>query len=162
MASRGSLPDTRFPDVRDHFRRAGMRWTPQRRLILEVLETTAGHVTGSDLVERCRSIDPQTTPSTVYRTLRVLEDVGLLRHAHGLDGREEFHVRPGTEHGHLHCGACGVSWEIGSDEAAATIEAFRRARGFEVDLSHLTVVGRCRTCAAATTAAGSPSRATDG
>jgi len=153
MISRGSAPDARFPDVREHLRRAGMRWTPQRRLILEVLDQTAGHVTGSDLVERCRSIDPGTTPSTVYRTLRVLEDVGLVRHAHGLDGREEFHVRPADEHGHLHCETCGSSWEIGSDEAAATIEAFRRGRGFEVDLSHLTVVGRCRACASKATVA---------
>jgi Fur family ferric uptake transcriptional regulator len=146
MIDKGSRPDARFPDAREHLRSAGMRWTPQRRLILEVLDETAGHVTGSELVDRCRSIDPATTPSTVYRTLRALEDVGLVRHAHGLDGREEFHVRPGDEHGHLHCEACGSSWEIGSDEAAATIEAFRSARGFEVDLSHLTVVGRCRSC----------------
>jgi Fur family transcriptional regulator, ferric uptake regulator len=147
MITGGSPAETRFPDVREHLRRAGMRWTPQRRLILEVLDQTAGHVTGSDLVERCRSIDPGTTPSTVYRTLRALEDVGLVRHAHGLDGREEFHVRPGDEHGHLHCDGCGSSWEIGSVEAQATIDAFRRGRGFEVDLSHLTVVGRCRACA---------------
>jgi Fur family ferric uptake transcriptional regulator len=149
MAGPGPSAEPRFPDVREHLRRAGMRWTPQRRLILEVLDTTAGHVTGSDLVERCRSIDPATTPSTVYRTLRVLEDVGLVRHAHGADGREEFHVRPADEHGHLHCEVCGQSWEIGSAEAAATIEAFRSDRGFEVDLSHLTVVGRCRACATA-------------
>jgi Fur family ferric uptake transcriptional regulator len=147
MTDVGSLPETFLPDVREHLRRAGMRWTPQRRLILEVLDQTAGHVTGSALVVRCRSIDPATTPSTVYRTLRVLEDVGLVRHAHGLDGREEFHVRPADEHGHLHCEDCGESWEIGSAEAAALIAAFRAERGFEVDLSHLTVVGRCRSCA---------------
>lgn len=146
-------PDTRFSDVREHLRQAGMRWTPQRRLILEVLDRTNGHVTGSELVDRCRSIDPATTPSTVYRTLRVLEDVGLVRHAHGVDGREEFHVRPADEHGHLHCDMCGSSWEIGADEAAATIEAFRRARGFEVDLSHLTVVGRCAACSSTAGAA---------
>jgi Fur family ferric uptake transcriptional regulator len=149
VIAKGAQPDARFPEVRAHLRDAGMRWTPQRRLILEVLDETAGHVTGSELVDRCRSIDPATTPSTVYRTLRALEDVGLVRHAHGLDGREEFHVRPGDEHGHLHCQDCGTSWEIGSDEAAAMIEAFRRARGFEVDLSHLTVAGRCRSCAQA-------------
>jgi Fur family ferric uptake transcriptional regulator len=156
MTALGSSPDPPIADVREHLRRAGMRWTPQRRLILEVLDRTDGHVTGSDLVERCRSIDPATTPSTVYRTLRVLEEVGLVRHAHGLDGREEFHVRPADEHGHLHCGVCGESWEIGSTEAAAMIGAFRRERGFEVDLSHLTVVGRCRDCDSRLKAAGPP------
>lgn len=136
-------------EVRDHFRRIGLRWTPQRRLLLEVLEATDGHVTGSELVERCRLEDPETTPSTVYRTLRVLEEVGVVRHAHGADGREEFHIRPSAEHGHLHCSACGSSWEIGPGEAGATIRSFREQLGFEVDLSHLTVVGRCAQCQAA-------------
>jgi Fur family ferric uptake transcriptional regulator len=133
-------------DLREHFHRRGMRWTPQRRLIVEVLEGTAGHVTGSELVERCRSIDPETTPSTVYRTLRVMEEVGFVRHAHGVDGREEFHVRPVDEHGHLYCTSCGSSWEIGADEARTMIESFRADRGFAVDLGHLSVVGTCATC----------------
>ena len=138
-----------WTEVRDHFRRLGMRWTPQRRLILEVLEATDGHVTGSELVERCRAEDPETTPSTVYRTLRVLEDLGVVRHAHGADGREEFHVRPLGVHGHLHCSSCGSSWEIGPQDAGATVRSFRSRLGFEVDLSHLTVVGRCAACVAA-------------
>ena len=62
---------------------AGLRWTPQRRLLLEVLARTDGHVTGSELVERCRAVDPATTPSTVYRTLDVLEELGIVRHTHG-------------------------------------------------------------------------------
>jgi Fur family ferric uptake transcriptional regulator len=148
MTLTGSLPD-RAVELRDHFRRRGMRWTPQRRLIVEVLDQTSGHVTGSELVERCRTIDPETTPSTVYRTLRVMEEVGLVRHAHGIDGREEFHVRPADEHGHLHCTSCGQSWEIGPDEARATIQAFGRSRGFHVDLGHLSVVGLCATCSEA-------------
>src|SRR3972149_3535742 len=45
-----------------------------------------GHVTGAELVERCRAVDPATTPSTVYRTLDVLEELGIVRHAHGADG----------------------------------------------------------------------------
>ena len=141
-------------EVRDHLRRRGLRWTPQRRLILEVLDQTAGHVTGAELIERCRSLDPETTPSTVYRTLRVLEELGLVRHAHGADGREEFHVRPGGDHGHLYCGTCGTTWEIDAAEAAATVSSFRRRRGFEVDLTHLTVVGICADCRKMATGSG--------
>ena len=125
-----------------------MRWTPQRRLILDVIEATAGHVTAAELVERCRAQDPETTPSTVYRTLRVLEEIGLVEHAHGADGREEFHVRPAEAHGHLHCGDCGSSWEISPADAAATVHAFRDRLGFQIELSHLSVGGRCADCAA--------------
>ena len=56
---------------------------------------------GSRLVDRCRELDPETTPSTVYRTLDLLEELGVISHSHGLDGREEFHVQPAFDHGHL-------------------------------------------------------------
>lgn len=146
MVTTGSITEPDTAAVREYLRARGLRWTPQRRLILDVLARTDGHVTGSVLVERCRVMDAATTPSTVYRTLRVLEELGVVRHAHGRDGREEFHVRPGSDHGHLHCAHCGASWEIAPEDAAATIESFQERWGFEVDLSHMTVVGRCAAC----------------
>jgi Fur family ferric uptake transcriptional regulator len=123
-----------------------MRWTPQRRVVIDVLSASAGHVTGAELVDRCRATDPRTIPSTVYRTLDLLEELGLVRHGHGADGREEFHVLPADAHGHLYCAECGGSWEIGADRAGAIQEVVREHDGFEVDLSHVTMVGRCRSC----------------
>lgn len=133
--------------VRDRLREHGLRWTPQRRTLIEVLSTTAGHVTGSELVDRCRDLDPTTIPSTVYRTLDVLEELGIVSHSHGADGREEFHVLPHAEHGHLHCIGCGETWEIGAEEAGSLVAAVLAARRFRVDLSHLSISGRCATCA---------------
>jgi Fur family ferric uptake transcriptional regulator len=143
---RDAPPGRDLPSVRERLRERGLRWTPQRRTLIEVLERTDGHVTGAELVERCREVDPETTPSTVYRTLDVLEELGLVRHGHGADGREEFHVLPGSEHGHLYCGTCGGSWEIGAAEAAPFVRSIEASRGFSVDLSHVTIVGRCRAC----------------
>lgn len=145
MKTAGSPPSA-WDDVPDRFRERGMRWTPQRRVVVEVLAGTDGHITGAELVERCRAREPQTIPSTVYRTLDVLEELGLVRHGHGADGREEFHVGPKSAHGHLYCSSCGASWEIGAGQAAEIVRAFRRERGFEVDLSHVTVVGLCNDC----------------
>jgi Fur family ferric uptake transcriptional regulator len=146
MPPAGSAPSPAWSDVREQLHARGLRWTPQRRLLIEVLAETDGHVTGAELVERCRTLDPATIPSTVYRTLDVLEELGLVRHAHGPDGREEYHVLPETVHGHLHCESCGGRWEIGAAEAAGLVDGLRTRHGFEVDLSHLTVVGRCRGC----------------
>lgn len=141
-------PIDAWTSARERMRSRGLRWTPQRRLLLSVLSRSEGHVTAGELLERCREADPQTTPSTVYRTLDVLEDLGLVRHAHGADGREEFHVLPQNEHGHLTCTACGRSWEIDTADAAALIGGLSHSRGFDVDLSHLTVAGRCSECRA--------------
>lgn len=148
MAHAQPLP-TPWRTVPERFRERGMRWTPQRRAVVEVLAGTDGHVTGAELVERCRSRDPRTIPSTVYRTLDVLEQLGLVRHGHGADGREEYHVSPGAEHGHMYCASCGASWAIPDRTADRIARALADADGFEVDRSHVTVVGRCRACAAA-------------
>ena len=137
-----------WDSVGDALRRRGLRWTPQRRTVVEVLAASDGYVTGAELVERCRARDPATTPSTVYRTLDVLEDLGLVRHGHGADGREEFHVLPAAEHGHLHCAECGATWEIDARRGEAVAAVLRRGDGFELDIGHVTLVGRCRRCAA--------------
>jgi Fur family ferric uptake transcriptional regulator len=145
--------DTTWTRVREQIRARGLRWTPQRRLILEVLEATQGHVTGSELVERCRERDPDTTPSTVYRTLDVLEDLGYVRHSHSAAGREEFHVLPEGEHAHLQCRSCGRTWELDAAAAAAIVRPVRSRFGFIADVGHLTISGRCAECAAKPTSA---------
>ena len=152
MSSNGSYEVAMPADwstVRERLRERGLRWTPQRRMLIDVLSKTDGHVTGAELIERCREVDPATIPSTVYRTLDVLEDLGLLSHSHRADGREEFHVRPNEAHGHLHCTSCGMTWEIMAEEAAAVVKSMRRSRGFAVELSHLSISGQCAACAAA-------------
>jgi Fur family transcriptional regulator, ferric uptake regulator len=138
----------RGSEVRARLRARGLRWTPQRRVVLEVLDRVDGHVTGADLVASCRAMDPATTPSTVYRTLDVLEELGVVTHSHGRDGRQEFHVRPRANHGHLRCMSCGGSWELGPKEVSAFATGLRAGRGFEVDLDHLTVEGLCASCGA--------------
>jgi Fur family transcriptional regulator, ferric uptake regulator len=152
MSSNSSFDREGAPDwsgVRDKLRARGLRWTPQRRTLIDVLSRADGHVTGAELIERCREVDPTTIPSTVYRTLGVLEELGMLRHSHGADGREEFHVQPAATHGHLHCRSCGTTWEVPAGEAAIIVETMQQRRGFAVDLSHLSIGGECAGCAAA-------------
>ncbi len=132
--------------IREQLRARGLRWTPQRRVVLEVLAESDGHVTAAEMLERCRERDAATIPSTVYRTLDVLEEIGLVRHGHGPEGREEYHVGPGPEHGHLYCDRCGEHWEIEAADAAGLIHAVQNRHGVTVDLSHVTVVGRCAGC----------------
>lgn len=127
-------------------RARGLRWTPQRRALVAVLARSSGHLTAAEILERCRAEDPDTTPSTVYRTLDVLEELGLVRHAHGPDGREDYHVLPDAEHGHLHCGGCGTTIEIDAANGRDLVRSIERRHDFAVDLSHLTVSGLCADC----------------
>ena len=139
----------RWADVQRRLRARGLRWTAQRGAVLEALAEVDGHVTGADLVERSRRLDPTTTPSTVYRTLDLLEELGMVAHSHGREGRQEFHVNPAADHGHLVCSSCGRTWELGADEVRSLVEGLRADRGFETAVEHLTIEGRCATCRAA-------------
>ncbi len=139
-------PVDRWAEVRARLRARGLRWTPQRRVVLEVLAGVDGHVTGAELVDGCRAVDPTTTPSTVYRTLDVLEELGLVSHSHGLEGRQEFHVNPTDDHGHLVCSSCGGSWELGPAEIGPLVDGLRRSRDFEVAVDHLSIEGKCAAC----------------
>lgn len=141
-------PGAPWSRIPDRLRAKGLRWTPQRRILVEVLSQTDGHVTGAEVVERCRALDPTTIPSTVYRTLDVLEELGVLSHSHGADGREEFHVLPLDEHGHLYCRQCEGTWELTVDDPSvhAALSAFEERRGFVIDVSHMTLIGRCAAC----------------
>ena len=140
---------TSWERVGEVLRGRGLRLTPQRQTVIDVLAASNGHITGSELVERCRALDAGTTPSTVYRTLDALEGLGLVRHGHGADGREEFHVLPASRHGHLHCSSCGQTWELDEGRGEAVADALRAGDGFEIDIGHVTLVGLCRQCAAA-------------
>lgn len=140
--------EDRWAEVRTRLRAAGLRWTPQRGAVLAVLEGVEGHVTGAELVERSRRIDPETTPSTVYRTLDVLEELGVVAHSHGREGREEFHVNPVADHGHLICSNCGHTWELGPGEVGSVVDGLLADRGFQVAVDHLSIEGRCAACRA--------------
>ena len=136
-----------WDELERRLRDRGLRWTPQRRTVVEALAEADGHVTGAELVERCRRRDAATIPSTVYRTLDVLEDLGLVHHGHGANGQEEFHVRAAAQHGHLHCADCGSTWELDAARGEAVATALRAGDGFEIDIGHVTLVGRCDACA---------------
>jgi Fur family transcriptional regulator, ferric uptake regulator len=139
-------PQPTWMDARERLRARGLRWTPQRRVLLDVLARSSGHLSSAEIVDRCAAVDPEIAPSTIYRTLEVLESLGLVIHGHGIDGDVEYHLLPDAEHGHLHCRVCRQTWEIRGDEAAALAARFDHELGFEVDLSHVTIVGRCGHC----------------
>jgi Fur family ferric uptake transcriptional regulator len=141
-------PD-RWAEIPARLRARGLRWTPQRRVLLDVLANVDGHVTGAELVEGCRAIDPSTTPSTVYRTLDVLEELGIVSHSHGPRGRQEFHVGPAADHAHLVCSACGGRRELARHEVQALSDDVLLRHGFDVDIEHLTIEGRCAECRSA-------------
>src|SRR5438270_1249535 len=84
-------------------RKRGYRLTPQRHMILSVIQEADGHLSIDQITERVQKHNPYVSLSTVYRTLELLRELGLVREVH-LPG-EQPHYEPveGTAHHHLVC-----------------------------------------------------------
>lgn len=135
----------------DQLREAGVRLTPQRALVLDVVYHSDGHLTADEVYEQVRAQSPYVDLSTVYRNLVFLRQQGLIGELRleGQPARFEA-VRAGEEHHHAVCTHCGVMIEV--DQADLTsLEATLLAKyGFRLEPVHLTLPGLCQACASMT------------
>ena len=131
----------------DALRASGYRVTPQRQLVLEAV-TKLEHATPEEIYAEVKQTAVGVNVSTVYRTLELLEQIGLVTHTHLGHGPPSYSTRP-HEHVHLVCHRCGKVTEIPNDELTELAARLQQQYGFELDPGHLALSGRCRTCAAA-------------
>src|ERR1700736_293521 len=78
-----------------------MRMTEQRRVIAQVLARSADHPDVEELHRRCAEIDPHLSISTVYRTVKLFEDAGIIERHDFREGRARYEQIPDTHHDHL-------------------------------------------------------------
>ncbi len=129
-------------DWRVQLRERGYRLTPQRELILQAVERL-GHATPDEVLAEVRTHSTAVNASTVYRTLEVLEELGLVRHAHLSDRAPTYHSTTEHEHFHLVCRNCHKVISVDPDVLTPVTERLRADHGFTVDVGHLTVFGTC-------------------
>ena len=129
----------------ERLRAQGYRITPQRQLVLEAV-TRLGHGTPEEILAEVQRQASGVNLSTVYRTLDVLEEVGLVTHAHIGHGAPTFHSVDDEVHIHLVCRRCDAVESVDADLAEPFIAALDRTRGFATDISHMTIQGVCRSC----------------
>ena len=86
--------------------------------------------------------------STVYRTLELLEELGLVTHTHLGHGAPTYHPAHEADHLHLVCRDCGRVTEADTSVADDLVRRVATEQGFETDVSHFAIFGRCRDCAA--------------
>ena len=101
-----AAPVIDFGDVMDLLRSRGLRMTPQRRAIVSEVMRTNGHISPAAIARKVQGEMPGVNASTVYRTLTLLEEVGVLQHSH-LESGAEYHRAEEAQHVHLTCCRCG-------------------------------------------------------
>jgi Fur family transcriptional regulator, ferric uptake regulator len=127
-------------------REQGLRLTPQRQLILRAVEELR-HATPDEVLAHVRGQVSSVNASTVYRTLEVLEELGLVRHTHLSDRAPTYHSTLEHEHVHVVCRRCD-SVRSSDTELVGPLVAALAEDGFAVDVGHLAIFGECASCAA--------------
>lgn len=136
------------PDWQRALRSRGYRLTPQRQLVLEAVGALA-HATPEDIAAEVRKTASGLNISTVYRTLELLEELGLVRHTHLGHGAPTYSVATDDDHVHLVCRDCGEVQEVDADLLGEAVRRLARERGFSLDVGHVALFGRCRSCSEA-------------
>ena len=134
-------------DIIKNLRQSGYRLTPQRLLILQLLEEHGGHLSPLEIFEIAKSRMPGVTEATVYRSLDFLTRHGLALVAHIGSGKLVYESTA-HDHHHLICRDCGYTVEIEHDLLTALYTTFKEKTGFLIDCSHVTFFGYCPDCEA--------------
>ncbi len=129
----------------EKLRARGLRLTPQRQLILEAVHDL-GHSTPEQLHAAVRERVAGVNITTVYRTLELLEELGLVTHTHLSHGSPTYHAAGEHQHVHLVCRSCGEIDEVDPALLGPLAAQLRTERGFRMDIGHVSFFGVCERC----------------
>jgi Fur family ferric uptake transcriptional regulator len=138
--------DDRVAVGESRLRAAGKRITPQRRLVLSILVGADGHLDAHDIYERGRRRGFHLSLSTVYRTLNVLKETGVVRELHLDDEHHHYELDDRDGHSHLVCLGCGRVIEVDSSAFAEAATVTGQAHSFEIASAQVELAGYCVNC----------------
>lgn len=131
----------------EHLKRAGLKRTSQRDLILDIFLDTEGHVSSEDLYSIIKAKDPTVGYTTVYRTLKLLKECGLARVIEFHDGRMLYeHEYKHTHHDHLICTVCGALIEFYNEQIEQLQDEIVRQYKFKPLHHSHRIFGICADC----------------
>ena len=122
----------------------GLRMTPQRQLVLDAVRAL-DHATPEQICAQVQRTAPAVNITTIYRTLDLLDRIGLVRHTHLGHGAPTYSARE-HEHVHLVCSNCGDEDALSMQEARSLERLIGQHHGFRPDLTHFAISGRCSAC----------------
>jgi Fur family ferric uptake transcriptional regulator len=130
-------------------RERGFRLTPQREMVLGVLHDLDDHATVEEIHARVQQLSAAVDIATVYRTLELLQELGLLAVVDLGDGlhRYELTAIHGSHH-HLRCRRCGKLVRLEQPHLQPFLDVLRQQLGFWAEAEHLIIPGLCEHCRA--------------
>jgi Fur family ferric uptake transcriptional regulator len=137
------------PSLMKELAARGVRMTSQRRLLVGIIQDSPRHLDAATLLELARKQDPQIDRATVYRTLALLKDRGLideldLMHIEG--EKHYYEAKTSRDHCHMACFRCGAIMEYASSSFEKLKEEMIKESGFQIRVVRLEVGGVCKRC----------------
>jgi Fur family ferric uptake transcriptional regulator len=127
-------------------RREGYKMTLQRQMVLDAVCEAGGHATPEQIYEIVSRSSEAVNRTTVYRTLRLLQDLRLINAASSVEGHLRYEMSKPQPHHHLVCRDCGTDIELSHDLFVPLLDQINEAHDFDVETTHLTLHGRCSDC----------------
>jgi len=129
----------------------GIRLTAQRRALISTIQEATTHLDAASLLKLARERDPRINRATVYRTIELLKNLGMideldLMHLHG----EKHYYEVSTQEGHLHlaCFGCAKIIEFATPAFDRLKQEIATKNNFEIQVMRLEVGGNCSACIA--------------
>ena len=145
-----AVPNPRLAEYHDRLVASGVRLTPQRFMVLEVLAAKPGHTTADRVLAAVQERYPYVNKTTVYRTLELLRELGMVA-TQQMGAQTEFELVESPHH-HLICKDCGVEIELPDSTLNPLRRLIEGQHGFRPCFDHFSLFGVCRECQGRTAA----------
>jgi len=140
--------DHSHPGLLSRLAEAGYRMTPQRAMIVAAIEKSTNHISAEDIYASVVTKYPHVNISTVYRTLDLLKEHGLVTETDLGNGRVSYHPTSKGHHHHLVCHECGTIIDLDETAFIDLKQKLKNKYGFTADIEHLAIFGHCDNCIA--------------
>jgi Fur family ferric uptake transcriptional regulator len=135
-----------LPEIVNCLHDNGHKVTPQRLVIIKTVTESVEMLTPSALYEKVKAIDPEVGEVTVYRTLNILEDLGLVCTVHTENNIHSYIGCPSEHHDHLICSDCGKVVNFTNCNLNMLSKRLSVETGFDITDHRLEFHGRCEKC----------------
>ena len=125
---------------------AGYPFTVQRRLLLQLIRNASGHIDAKELYRRASSKDESISLATVYRSLRLFQELGLVEERRLGQSSHHYEIRQPAEHQHFVCRDCGKVIEFQNPLVDKLVDTVQAEQGFIVTKAEFYLEGYCQQC----------------
>lgn len=133
---------------RDYIKEKGLRNTPEREIIIEEIFSTHDHFDVDELFLRMRNKNKIVSKASIYRTIPLLVESGLIKEVFFEDGHLHYeHIYGHKDHCHIRCMCCGRNLEFSDDEIEKIQKQIGKKYGFIITSHRFELLGYCPQCA---------------